>query len=84
MLAWKEKAAWQYNRDALDALTAVGDPHGVVPKVEANREAFLQAQAANVQAERLQQAIQQQNSQPAPQHLCSINYGDTVGMVPCP
>ena len=84
-IEWLEKAAWQYNRDALNALTDVGDPHGVVQKVEANRDAFLRASNANVQAERLhQQAVQQQNSQPAPQHMCSVNYGDTVGMVPCP
>ncbi|GAB2923759.1 hypothetical protein GCM10027093_73890 [Paraburkholderia jirisanensis] len=83
-IEWLEKAAWQYNRDALNALTSAGDPHGVVQKVEANREAYLRASNANVQAERLQQAIQRQNSQPAPQHMCSINYGDTVGLVPCP
>lgn len=83
-IEWLEKAAWQYNRDALNALTRVGDPHGVVQKVEANRDALLRESNANVQAERLRQAVQQQNSQPAQQHMCSVNYGDTVGLVPCP
>lgn len=83
-IEWLEKAAWQYNRDALNALTRVGDPHRVVPQVEANREAYLRESNANVQAERLRQAVQQQNSQPPQQHMCSINYGDTVGLVPCP
>ncbi|MFM0181318.1 tetratricopeptide repeat protein [Paraburkholderia aspalathi] len=82
-IEWLEKAAWQYNRDALNALTRVGDPHGVVQKVEANRDAFLRASNANVQAERLQQAVQQQNSQPAPQRLCPVTMGSVTGLAPC-
>ncbi|WP_175755417.1 tetratricopeptide repeat protein [Burkholderia cepacia] len=83
-IEWLEKAAWQYNRDALNALTRVGDPHGVVQKVEANRDALLRASNAKVQAERLQQAVQQQNLKPMQQQMCSVNYGGTVGLVPCP
>ena len=82
-IEWLEKAAWQYNRDALNALTRVGDPHGVVQKVEANRDAFLRASNANVQAERLQQAVQQQNSQPAPQRQSPVTMGSVTGLAPC-
>lgn len=82
-IEWLEKAAWQLNRQAADALTRAGDPHGIVPQVEAKRDAILREQAAGVRADQLRQAIQQQNSQPAQQSMCPVTMGGVTGLAPC-
>jgi TPR repeat protein len=72
-----EKAAQQWNQDAIRELDGLGDPHGVARQMYARDNAIQQHQ------EDERRNAQQQNSQPAQQRMCSMNNGQVTYLAPC-
>jgi hypothetical protein len=92
-IALLEKAARQQDTDAINALTQLGDPHGVARQASAQKAAAnqtaaegfrnLQMQEAAEQQAAEQRAAQQQNSQSGQQQMCSVNNGQVTYLRPC-
>jgi hypothetical protein len=76
----------QQDSDALRALAQLGDPHGVVPRANAQKAAETQAAVEryrNLQMQQAAQQQQQQSSEPEQQRMCSVNNGQVTYLQPC-